>query len=144
MKRPYRKCRAQPLGHFSTEHPANNRCEMANFTSSFNVHKTMNKRDTEPLPPRHSWPPVTFSPPPVAEMTGRRKKGLKGFFNLVATAVAAVTLHLLTGSVSFRVLECSPLVRASRRLSASLYTYSSDLARNSGRLPNHTHHKNID
>lgn len=58
---------------------ANKRCEMANVTSSFNVHKTINKRDTEPLPPRHSWSPVTFSPPPVAEMTGRRKKGLKGF-----------------------------------------------------------------
>lgn len=46
----------------------------------------------------------------------------------------AVGLYLLTGSVSFSVLECSPFVRASRRLSASLYTYSSDLARHSGKL----------
>lgn len=42
----------------------------------------------------------------------------------------------LTCSVSFRILECSPFVTASRRLSASLYTYSSDLARNSDKLPN--------
>lgn len=48
--------------------------------------------------------------------------------------LSAVGLDLLTGAVSFRVLECSPFVRASRKLSASLYTYSSDLARNSGKL----------
>lgn len=42
----------------------------------------------------------------------------------------------LTCSVSFKILECSPFVTASRRLSASLYTYSSDLARNSDKLPN--------
>lgn len=60
-----------------------------------------------------------------------------GKVNAVTAGVVfvVVPLHLLTGSVSFRVLECSPFVRASRRLSASLYTYSSDLARNSGRLP---------
>lgn len=42
---------------------------------------------------------------------------------------------VLTGSVSFSVFEWSPFVSASRRLSASLYMYSSDLARNSDMLP---------
>lgn len=55
-------------------------------------------------------------------------------FTAVVTAGTVFALSLLTGSVSLRVLECSPFVRASRRLSASLYTYSSDLARNSGKL----------
>ena len=41
---------------------------------------------------------------------------------------------MLNGSTSLRVLECSPLVNASRRLSASLYMCSSDLDRNSERL----------
>ena len=50
---------------------------------------------------------------------------------------------MLTGSFCFRVFECSPFVIASRRLSASLYTYSSELARNSVKLPNtHTHTQN--
>lgn len=41
---------------------------------------------------------------------------------------------LLTRSVFARDLECSPRVMASSRLSASLYVYSSDLARNSAML----------
>lgn len=41
---------------------------------------------------------------------------------------------MLNGCTSLRVLECSPLVNASRRLSASLYMCSSDLDRNSERL----------
>lgn len=41
---------------------------------------------------------------------------------------------MFNGCTSLRVLECSPLVNASRRLSASLYMCSSDLDRNSERL----------